>query len=126
VLNVASVAGFQPTPYMAVYGATKAFVLSFSEALAEELRGDGVTVGAFCPGPVATEFGRVAGTGTRFARVPASLSAEEAAAEALAQLEAGAVVRVPTALYGFTTRAVSFLPRAFVRRLAGRVQRERA
>jgi short-subunit dehydrogenase len=125
ILNVASVAGFQPTPYMAVYGATKAFVLSFSEALAEELRGDGIRVGAFCPGPVATEFGQVAGTRDRFARVPARLTADGAAAEALAQLEAGEVVRVPTALYGFTTRAVSFLPRAVVRRLAGRVQRER-
>jgi uncharacterized protein len=126
ILNVASVAGFQPTPYMAVYGATKAFVLSFSEALHEELRGSGITVGAFCPGPVATEFGTVAGVGTRFERVPSSLTAEAAAAEALAQLQAGEVVRVPTALYGLTTRAVSLLPRALVRRIAGRVQRERS
>jgi len=126
ILNVASVAGFQPTPYMAVYGATKAFVLSFSEALAEELRGSGVSVGAFCPGPVTTEFGAVAGTGERFGNVPARLTAEQAALEAILQLERGEVVRVPTALYGFTTRLVSFVPRALVRRLAGRVQRERS
>lgn len=125
ILNVASAAAFQPTPYMAIYGATKAFVLSFSEALAEELRGTGVFVGAFCPGPVTTEFGAVAGTGERFRDIPARLTAEQAAHEALAQLERREVVRVPTVLYGFTTRAVSFVPRALVRRLAGRVQRER-
>jgi short-subunit dehydrogenase len=56
VLNVASTAGFQPGPLMAVYYATKAYVLSFTEALAEELRGTGVTVTALCPGPTATGF----------------------------------------------------------------------
>ena len=61
VLNVASTAAFQPGPYMAVYYATKAFVLSFSAALAEELRGKPVRVSCLCPGPTYTEFGRVAG-----------------------------------------------------------------
>src|SRR5512139_593388 len=61
ILNVASTAAFQPGPGMAVYFATKAFVLSFSEALHEEVRKDGVTVSALCPGPTATEFGQVAG-----------------------------------------------------------------
>lgn len=56
VLNVASTASFQPGPYMAVYYATKAYVLSYSEALAEELSGSGVTVTALCPGPTATGF----------------------------------------------------------------------
>ena len=56
LMNVASTAAFQPGPYMAVYYATKAFVLSFSEALAEELSGTGVTVTAFCPGPTASGF----------------------------------------------------------------------
>jgi uncharacterized protein len=56
VLNVASTAGFQPGPLMAVYYATKAYVLSFSEALAEELRGTGVTVTVLCPGPTRTGF----------------------------------------------------------------------
>jgi uncharacterized protein len=61
VLNVASIAGFQPIAYMAVYGATKAFVLSFSEALWAELKPNNVRVVAVCPGPVSTEFFSIAG-----------------------------------------------------------------
>jgi hypothetical protein len=124
VLNVASVAAFQATPYMAVYAATKAFVLSFSEALAEELRPTGVHVGAFCPGPVETEFGVVAGTERRFARAPAVLTAHEAALDALRQIDKREVVRVPTAVYGFTSTAVRFVPRAVLRRLTGAIHRE--
>jgi short-subunit dehydrogenase len=60
ILNVASTAGFQPGPLMAVYYATKAYVLSFSQALAEELRNTGVTVTALCPGPTKTEFAAAA------------------------------------------------------------------
>lgn len=60
ILNVASMAAFQPGPLMAVYYATKAYVLSFSEALAEELRNSGVTVTALCPGPTRTEFAAAA------------------------------------------------------------------
>jgi short-subunit dehydrogenase len=60
ILNVASTAAFQPGPFMAVYYATKAFVLSFSEGLAEELKGSGVTVTALCPGPTATQFSKSA------------------------------------------------------------------
>jgi short-subunit dehydrogenase len=61
IMNVASTAAFQPGPYMAVYYATKAFVLSFSEALSEELKGTGVTVTALCPGPTRTKFQERAG-----------------------------------------------------------------
>ena len=64
ILNVASTAAFQPGPLMAVYYATKAYVLSFSEAIAEELTGTGVTVTALCPGPTATGFQQVANMGT--------------------------------------------------------------
>jgi len=56
IMNVASTAGFQPGPYMAVYYATKAYVLSFTEALASELTGTGVTVTALCPGPTRSGF----------------------------------------------------------------------
>ena len=63
ILNVASTAAFQPGPKMAVYFATKAFVLSFSEALHEEVKPHGVKVSCLCPGPTRTEFGEVAGFG---------------------------------------------------------------
>jgi hypothetical protein len=61
ILNVASTAAFQPGPMMSVYYATKAYVLSFSEALSEELKGTGVTVTALCPGPTASNFQKTAG-----------------------------------------------------------------
>lgn len=61
IINISSTAAFQPVPYMAIYGATKAFVLSFSEALAEEVSADGVVVMALCPGATATGFQKRAG-----------------------------------------------------------------
>lgn len=123
LLNVASAAAFQPTPYMAVYGATKAFVLSFTEGLAEELRGSGVTVAAFCPGPVQTEFGDIAGTGRRFREVPGVLTAEVAAREALAQVERREVVHVPGPWNKVASMGGRFLPRALLRRVSARVLR---
>jgi short-subunit dehydrogenase len=108
VLNVASLIAFQPVPFQATYGATKAFVLSFSDAVHEELRGTGVTVTAVCPGPVRTEFGESGGFGGADDRIPGFLwlSAEKVAADALAGLERGERVVVPgpinqvAALYG--------------------------
>jgi hypothetical protein len=123
VLNVASAAAFQPTPWLGAYGATKAFVLSLTEALAEELRGSGVFAAAFCPGPVTTEFGAVAGVGDRFARVPGVLTAEEAAAQALRQVARREVVRVPGAVYKATSFSARLLPRGILRRMSGRVHR---
>jgi short-subunit dehydrogenase len=78
ILNVASTAAFRPGPLMAVYYATKAYVLSFSEAIAEEVRGTGVTVTTLCPGATATNFAKTAGlSGSRFLgfRKPASVKA---------------------------------------------------
>jgi hypothetical protein len=120
LLNVASAAAFQPTPFMSVYGASKAFVLSFSEGLAEELRDSSVFVGAYCPGPVETEFGAVAGARGRFEAVPQVLSAEAAAREALAQIARREVVFVPKAFYRLATGASRFLPRSVIRRLSAR------
>jgi short-subunit dehydrogenase len=126
ILNVASAAAFQPTPYMSAYGASKAFVLSFTEGLAEELRGGPVRTGALCPGPVATEFGEVAGTGHRFGAPPGLLSADGAAREALAQLRSRGVVRVPRLVYKLTTAALRALPRGLVRRISGQAHRPKA
>jgi len=85
VLNVASMAGFLPGPLQAVYYATKAFVISFSEAIANELAGTGVTATVLCPGPVETEFARQAGTqGVRgFARMASAHEVAQAGYEAM-------------------------------------------
>jgi uncharacterized protein len=123
VLNVASAASFQAVPYLSVYGATKAFVLSFTEGLAEELRGGPVGAGAFCPGPVRTEFAEVAGSSGGMPGAPGVLGAEEAARAALDQLHRREVVRVPNLVYKITAASARILPRPLLRRLAGRMHR---
>jgi hypothetical protein len=123
ILNVASSAAFQPTPFLAAYGATKAFVLSFSEALAEELAPAGVHVTVLCPGPVATEFGEIAGYRGRHHDPPGRLSAEEVARFGLGALRQGRAVAVPGALYRATSVAAQLLPRGLVRRVSGAMLR---
>src|SRR3954447_23403831 len=85
ILNVASIAGFQPIPYQATYGATKAFVLSFSEALHTDLAGTGVSCSALCPGPTRTEFVEVAEMEGLEGNAPAFLfqSAEDCARDGI-------------------------------------------
>ena len=97
VLNLASLIAFQPVPFQATYGATKAFVLSFTDALHEEMRGTGVTLTAVCPGPVRTEFGEAGGFGGADERIPDALwlDAERVAADALRAVERGDRVTVP-------------------------------
>ena len=114
ILNVASVAGFQPTPNMAIYGATKAFVLSFSEALWAEVRGRGVKVTALCPGPVDTPFFEATGNPELRKAVPKNMfmTADQVARMALAALEAGQPVLVP----GITNKLVTWGPRLLPRR----------
>lgn len=89
IINVASVAGFQPTPYMATYGATKAFLLNWSLALGQDLRESGIQVLAVCPGPTATNFFRAAG----FEKAPLSgfkgQTADEVVEESLHALSRG-------------------------------------
>ena len=97
VLNVASLIAFQPVPFQATYGATKAFVLSLTDALHEEMRGTGVTLTAVCPGPVRTEFGEAGGFGGADERIPDPLwlDAERVANDAVRALERGDRVVVP-------------------------------
>jgi short-subunit dehydrogenase len=123
ILNVASLAGFQPTPFMSVYGATKAFVLSFSEALREELTHTRVTVTAFCPGPVPTEFGEISGIARRHRTPPGSISSEKAAKLAISGADRGRTVVVPGALSQATAVAVQLFPRALVRRASRQMLR---
>lgn len=114
VLLVASTAGFQPTPMFATYGATKAFVRSFGEALAEEMRGRGVRVSVLCPGPVPTKFQSRAGSRIGAARGPSVLSAEQTITAALAGYEAGRVVIVPGAVNRIGATIASALPNRIV------------
>jgi short-subunit dehydrogenase len=94
ILNVASTAAFQPGPGMAVYYATKAFVLSFSEALHEEVRKQGVHVSALCPGPTATEFFDAAGTSEDFALKKLAGDPETVVRAGLKALAANRAVKV--------------------------------
>lgn len=121
VLNVASTAAFQPGPLMAVYYASKAYVLSFSEAIAEETRGTGVTVTALCPGPVATGFQAAAEMdGARLLRVPGPDAAAVARA-AYAGMWRGRRVVVPGALNRLAAQAYRVLPRGVMTRIVRRL-----
>jgi short-subunit dehydrogenase len=117
IVNVASVAAFQPIPDMAVYAASKAFVLSLTQAVAEEQRGSGVRVMALCPGPVATGFQEVAGTQVS-GRTPGIMESDEVVAATLRALEAGGDTVVPGALNRLGTVAGRMLPRSIVVRAA--------
>jgi short-subunit dehydrogenase len=121
ILNVASIASFLPGPGMAVYYASKAYVLSFSEALHQELAPKGVRVTALCPGPVPTEF--QARAGDKAMRYPRALvrTPERVAAEGYLGLQEGRRVVIP----GFPNRVIAalapLLPRAWLLgRLAAR------
>ncbi|MDJ0608002.1 MAG: SDR family oxidoreductase [Kiloniellales bacterium] len=117
VIFVASMAGFQPTPYMATYGASKAFLLSLSEALWAELRPQGIDVLALCPGYVATEFHDLAGT--QDLPSPQALSAEAIAERALQALGRHPSL-VPGLLNALVAGSVRFLPRRWVAAMAAR------
>jgi short-subunit dehydrogenase len=119
VVNVASMASFQPVPFLAVYAATKAFVLSFTEALSDELAGTGVRAQALCPGNIPTEFQRTAGTaGLPFDRTPATAPRVVAAAS-LDALERGPSLVIPGARDRATVALQRLVPRRWVRRIAG-------
>jgi len=121
ILNVASTAAFQPGPHLAVYFASKAYVLSFSEALHQELKGTGIKVSALCPGPTTTEFGEVAGvTSTAFERLAADAASVVKAG--LAGLDRNQAVIVPGALNKMTAQSSRLLPRALMRRIVAAVK----
>ena len=122
IINVASQMAFQPMPYFASYAASKAFVLNFSEALAEELRGTGVRVTVVAPGFVNTEFAAVAGSGQAERRLP-HLEPRAVVETALRAHDRGKTVKVAGGFYGFLTVAARFVPRAALRRTMGRTLR---
>lgn len=118
IMNVASTAGFQPIPTEAVYSASKAFVVNFSDALSRELIGSGVTCTALCPGPTATEFAEVAGIESGFDSLPRFVVAD-AAEVGRAGVEAmirGKRICIPGALNKLGALAGSKAPRPVVLR----------
>ncbi|HXK08715.1 MAG TPA: SDR family oxidoreductase [Vicinamibacteria bacterium] len=127
IVNVASNAAFQPVPYLTVYAATKSFVLSFTEGLAEELRGTGIRVQALCPGITATEFLEVAEThrGLLVTRMP-MMTADDVVEASLRGLDRGRTRVVA----GWSNRLLAFVvlrlaPRGLARRVAGELYRPR-
>ena len=122
ILQVSSMASFQPGPGAAIYSATKAYVTSFSEALHEELRGTGVQVCALCPGFTRTEFHAVSNmTDEEVGRVPsfAWLKADDVARSGLRAVAAGRALDVPGAVYKGASAVTGFLPRRAARRMMG-------
>jgi short-subunit dehydrogenase len=123
VLNVVSMSAFQPVPYLSVYAASKAFVLSLTESMATELEGTGVIVQALCPGNIPTEFQGVAGTSdVKFSRTPATTPGEVVEAS-LAALDRRKLVVIPGLRDRMTVGAQRFIPRNWVRRAAGELFR---
>lgn len=119
ILNIASTAAFQPGPYMATYFATKAFVVSFSEALAFELEKTGVSVTCYCPGPIATEFPTRSGNGkTRLFKRGGIAKPEDVAHEAFEAMMRGDVLAVHGFVNWVTAQSVRFSPRSVVRSIA--------
>lgn len=119
VIVVTSAGAFYATPNLAVYGGTKAFLLSFTEALATELRGTGVRALALCPGPTDTEFGEVAGMAELLAGAPGTMTPDQVAAAGLHAWERGRIVHLPGGANRLMTTTVSRLPRAATRRVIG-------
>jgi short-subunit dehydrogenase len=122
ILNLASTAAFQPGPRMAVYFATKAYVLSFTEALHEELKPHGIHVTALCPGPTRTEFGEVAGFGGSgmFDRV--AMAAPRVVRAGLKALDRNHAVVVPGLVNKIGAASTRFAPRPLVRKIAGAIK----
>ncbi len=122
ILNVASTAAFQAGPGMAVYFATKAYVLSFTEALHEELKPHGVKVSALCPGPTRTEFGAVAGFADKGAFDRMAMDAERVVRLGLDGLDRNRAVVVTGAINKVGAASTRFVPRSVVRKIAGAIK----
>lgn len=123
ILNVASTAGFLPGPFMAVYYATKAYVISFSEAIENELRGSGVSVTALCPGATQSEFQSTAGLDNaalfNAMKLPTSLDVAEYGYKAMLNKKSLAVHGTPNKLMSLF---IKFVPRSALKNIARKLQ----
>jgi short-subunit dehydrogenase len=123
ILNVASVAAFAPGPLMAVYYATKAYVLSFSEAIANELKGTGVTVTALCPGPTRTGFATAAGaTSSNLFNTPGVMEAAPVAEAGYRGCMNGKAIVIPGLFNKILVWVIAFSPRWIVTPISRRLQ----
>ena len=126
ILNVASVAAFEPGPLMSVYYASKAYVLSLSEALTVELKGTGITVTALCPGPVNTGFSKAANAeDVSLFKKSSGADARKVAEFAVRKMHKGKPIAVYGILFKVSLVFVKILPRAVVRRLIYLIQKSR-
>ncbi len=121
ILNVGSTAGFVSGPFMAVYYATKAFVMSFSEAIANEVKGTGVTVTLLCPGPTRTEFDRVAGISESGLFRGPTMTAPEVAREGYRAMMAGKAEHIAGTRNRWMIWSTRFAPRALVTAMTRRL-----
>jgi uncharacterized protein len=126
VMNVASVAAFLPGPFMNIYYATKAYVLHFSEALAEELSGTGTTVTCLCPGPVETGFQKRAHmTDTNLARSPLLVDVKEVARAGYEGMKQGKRLVIPGWKNRLAIESLRLSPREMVTKVAARMQKKK-
>lgn len=120
ILNVASTGAYQPGPYIAVYYATKAYVLSFTQALRNELKGSGIIASALCPGSTATEFSRRAGK----ADIKGAMSPQKVAAKAYKGLYMGKAVIIPGLMNKVFIIISKLLPGCLSAAIVARIQRK--
>ena len=125
ILNVASTSAFQPGPTMSVYFASKAFVLSFSEAIANELKDKGITVTALCPGSTETNFHAVVMGDASLLKQRKKSSPAEVAAFGYESMMKGKTVAIPGFKNKFMSFAIRFLPRSVVTNAARRIQEKK-
>jgi short-subunit dehydrogenase len=126
IMNVASTAAFQPGPLMAIYFATKAFVLSFSEAIANELEGTGVIVSALCPGPTASDFQERANMqNSALVKGRKMMDSRTVAEAGYRGLMAGKTIVIPGLANKLLTQSLRLSPRSIVTKMVRRMQEER-
>jgi short-subunit dehydrogenase len=123
ILNVSSMAGFLPGPFMATYYASKAYVLSFTEALAHELRGTGVTATVLCPGPTATELFQVAGAENSVLAKGHLADAASVARYGYHSMLSGTTISIPGASNKLARQSLRVSPRSAMRGLAERLNK---
>lgn len=127
ILNVASTAAFQPGPYMTNYYATKAYVLHFTEGLAEELSEHGINVSALCPGPTITGFQERANMkNSLLIKGPLTMDAKSVAISGYKALNSGQVIHIPGMLNWVLAKSVSITPRFLIRKIISVLNKQRS